>query len=74
MLMHYFSEGIPVSGSLIENTLEEQEKQLVIELLRLHREGSSLTVIAAKLRELRDVRMQLRKQDASATPTTHVPV
>ncbi len=64
--------GIPASCIITDQELEEQEKKLVAELLRLYREGSSLTVIAARLHELRDVRARMRGR--TSPPTAQVSV
>lgn len=41
-------------------TLTELEQQLVIEVLRLYRDGESESRVRAKIRELRSVRAQMR--------------
>ena len=73
MFTYKTTDGITVNTTIVEHVLDEQEKQLVSELLRLYREGSSLTVITAKLRELREVRARLRNHN-TVTPPMPVPV
>lgn len=63
--------GVPAGSSILGRNLEEEEARLVFELLHLYREGSNLTVIAARLHELRDIRAQLRKRGAAAA--VHIP-
>ncbi len=67
------TDGISTSTTIVEHALEEQEQHLVSELLRLYREGSSVTVIAARLRELREVRARIRNHHA-AVPPMPIPV
>jgi hypothetical protein len=68
MITYKSTDGISGSPTIVDNALEEEEKKLVSELLRLHRDGSSVTVIATKLRELREVRARLQRHNAPPPP------